>query len=180
MQYYLENYQIQPDKNLEKLHPIASFVRERAAKLEKYQLGVFAIDGININEYLRLNIDTYSHIDILNQKLIHPQNGSIVIDKEKEDTIEISGWAVDKNANGPAKAVFITIDDELNIPTIYGLDRSDVADFYNNRNFRYSGFRGSFASSILEDGPHNFTIKIVSKEGYGYYTSNQIVPFVCI
>jgi len=180
MQYYLENYQIQPDINLEKLHPHASVVRERAAKLEKYKLNVFAKDGININEYSKFNVGTYSYIDRLNQKAIHLQTGSIVIDKVNEDTFDITGWAVDKHANSPAKAVFITIGDELNIPTIYGLDRPDVAKAYDNKNFRYSGFRASFASSILDEGPHNFTIKIVSKEGDGYYTSNQIVPFIIV
>ncbi len=178
--YYLETYKIQADGNLEKLYPSATVVRKWAQSLEDHSLHVFANGPININTYKTLHMDTYSHIDMLNHTLLHTNEENIFINTTKTDALEISGWAVDKNANGPAKAVFITIDDELYIPTIYGLDRSDVADFYNNRNFRYSGFRGSFASSILEDGPHNFTIKIVSKEGDGYYTSNQIVPFVCI
>lgn len=178
--YYLKNYEIQPDKNLEQLHPSAIVVRERASKLDRHQLSVFAKESTNINKYSIFNINTHGHIDTLNHKEIHLQTGSIVIDKEKEDTIVITGWAVDKHAKGPAEAVFITIDDELNIPTLYGLDRPDVANAYNNKNFRYSGFRASFASSILDEGPHNFTIKIVSTEGDGYYTSNQIVPFVCV
>jgi hypothetical protein len=178
--YYLENYEIQPDKNLKNLHPSASYVRERASKLEEYKLSIFSKERIDITNLPKFNINTYTHIDTLNMKIIHLQKDHITIDKTNEDSIEISGWAVDKHANGPAKAVFITIDDELNIPTIYGLDRPDVANAYNNKNYRYSGFRASFASSILDEGPHNFTIKIVSKDGDGYYTSNQIVPFVCV
>lgn len=176
-QYYLHTYMIQPDENLKSLYPSATFVRESAALLEKYNLSIFAKDTININELSRINAETYHYIDSINNKLKTEQ---IVIDKEKEGAIEITGWAVDKYADGPASAVFITIDDEMNIPSIYGLDRPDVANFYKNKNFRYSGFRASFASSILEDGPHNFTIKIISKDGGEYYTSNQIVNFVCI
>ncbi len=179
-QYYLENYKIQPDKNLVKLHPSATAIRERASKLEKFQLSVFAKTSTNIYDYSKLNLDTYSCIDSINHRPIHLQKEPVVIDKDNEAEMTISGWAVDKHANSPAKAVFITIDDELNIPTLYGLDRPDVANAYNNKNFRYSGFRASFAPSILDEGPQNFTIKIVSKEGDGYYTSNQIVPFMIV
>lgn len=176
-QYYLHTYKIQPDENLMNLYPLATVVRERAALLDKYNLSIFAKDSLDINKHSRINAETYNHIDTINCKV---QTEPIAIDKGKGGAIEITGWAVDKNADGPASAVFITIDDEMNIPSIYGLDRPDVANTYKNKNFRYSGFRASFASSILEYGPHNFTIKIVSKDGDGYYTSHQIVNFACI
>ena len=171
--YYLYTYKIQTDENLRNLDSSATVVRNGAALLDKYNLSIFAKDAYDIDKLLRINAETYAHIDSINHAR---QAESIVIDKG-EGTIEITGWAVDKNADGPASAVFIVIDDEMNIPSIYGLDRPDVADAYENKNFRYSGFRASFASSILIDGPHSFAIKIVSKDGRGYYTENQIVNF---
>ena len=170
-QYYLYTYKIQTDENLKNLYPSATVVRENAVLLEKYNLSIFAKDDSDQDRLSKINADTYGHIDVINQT---GQTEPITIDKGEIGTIEIMGWAVDKNADGPASAVFITIDDEMNIPSIYGLDRPDVADAYKNKNFRYSGFRASFASSILEDGPHTLKIKIVSKGGAGYYTSSQI------
>lgn len=176
-QYYLETYKIQPDKNLVNLYPSASVVRERGQMLEKYQLSVFAKDSMSLNKYHRINGETYSCIDEINQKVINLQTEPIVIDKEKEDEISITGWAVDKYADGPANAVFIVIDSEMNIPSIYGLDRPDVANVYGNKNFRHSGFKASFASSLLEEGSHSVTIKIISNNEVGYYASNQIITF---
>lgn len=177
-QYYLETYAIQPDKNLVNLHPSASLVRESAQKLEIYKLSVFAKDPINLSKYNKIYGETYSCIDEINQKIVILQTEPIVIDAEREEEITITGWAVDEHENGPASAVHVVIDDEKNIPTIYGLDRPDVANAYGNKKFKRSGFKASFASSILEEGSHNFTIKILSNDGKGYYLSNQIATFV--
>jgi len=179
-QYYLQTYTIQPDKNLEKFYHSAATVRDYAALLEKYELNIFSRNLIDINELYSINAESFSNIDEINQNIIYISKIPIVIDKEKDESIKISGWAIDERAGGPAKTVFISIDGELNIPTLYGLERPDVVKVYDSKNFRYCGFMASFASSILDDGPHNLTIKIVSNAGDGYYTSNQIVSFICI
>jgi len=176
-QYYLQTYRIQTDENLKNLYPSAAVVRERAALLNKYNLSIFAGDDFNISEYPVINAETYTFIDTINHEI---QTEPIVIDKGKDGTIEITGWAVDKLINGPASRVFITIDNATDIPSIYSLDRPDVADAYNNKNFRYSGFRASFSSSILDVGPHNVTTKIVCKHEDGYYKSQQVANFICI
>lgn len=178
--YYLETYKLQPDKNLQKLYPNSSIVRERAPFLEEYKLSVFAKKSININinNLPKLENKTLYAIDTINGKIIHSQKEPIVINKEKEEEIMVGGWAVDKHANAPASAVFITINNTINIPARYGLDRKDVADAYKNKNFRYSGFKASFASSLLENGSHNFTIKIVFNDERGYYKPEQEIKIV--
>lgn len=171
--YYLNTYKIQTDENLRNLDSSATIVRDNAILLERYNLNIFAKDPFKIDGLFRIDSETDSNIDSVNDMR---QPEPIVINKG-DGAIEIMGWAVDKRADMPASAVFITIDDEMNIPSIYGLERPDVANAHKNRNFRYSGFRASFASSILGDGPHDFTIKIVSKDGSGYYVGSQIVNF---
>lgn len=183
-QYFLQTYMIQSDKNLENLYSEFSrpsdVIRENARYLEKFKLNIFAKEMLDLSKINKINAETYSNIDEINHKPINLKNDTIIIDKQKDEAIEITGWAVDKQMGRLAREVFITIDAELNIPTVYGLNRPDVADAYKNKNLRYSGFRASFASSILDHGPHNVTIKVVSKNGDGYYTTQQIIPFICI
>jgi len=174
-QHYLETYKIQSDENLKNLHPNPTIVRERARLLEKYHLSVFAEDAIDINEYPEINGVTYSCVDVINNEVVILQTEPIIIDNGE---ITARGWAVDRYADSPASAVFITIDDKMDFPSTYGLDRPDVADVYKNNNFRYSGFKASLASSLLENSPHNLTIKIVSRDKRGYYKSSQNVEFI--
>jgi predicted SpoU family rRNA methylase len=51
-----------------------------------------------------------------------------------EETITITGWAVDEEANSATSTVFIVIDGQIVILTLYGLTRSDVAESLNNAN----------------------------------------------
>lgn len=181
MAYYLETYTLQPDKNLAKLctdYPSAVLVREKAQFLERQELSVFAKEKINIKELPELKGNTYSSIEVINDMPIYLQKEPIIVNKGDEEEILVTGWAVDETLNEPASAVFITIDDTINIPAKYGLDRPDVANVYKNGNFRYSGFKASFASSLLENGPHNLTIRIVSRNKCGYYKSGQNVKFI--
>jgi hypothetical protein len=102
----------------------------------------------------------------------------IAVDLGRTETITIIGWAVDSRAGGLASAVFVTFDGTLDIPTLYGLDRVDVANAFSNPNFRFSGFLASFSSSILRAGEHTMTLKIVGKSEQNFYYSTETVLFV--
>lgn len=170
--YYLKTYEFQPDKNFELLFPSKNFFYYaynswKIPFLKKYNLTIFSENDVNINELPELSGKTLYNIDAINNYNSDMQeNISFAVGI---DEISIAGWAVDASNNKNAKAVFITIDDRINIPVMYGLERADVSDRYKNIAYRNSGFRASFASRILKGGPHSLSIKIVSSDGRGYY-----------
>lgn len=178
--YYLETYKIQPDKNLQKLYPAPygpKIIREIAPFLERYKLSVFSENNIDINILEKSSDDMLYHIDIINNKTVRLQE-SIVINKEKDDEIKIIGWAVDMHTNALANSVFVTIDNKTDIPARYFIDRKDVSEGFKNDNFRYSGFMVSFIPTIMENGYHNITVKIVSEDMTRYYESKQKINLV--
>lgn len=179
--YYLKTYKLQADNNLgglypKGLYPIPKIVRDRAPFLEKYKLSIFADNDINLDGLFESQASTQYHIDTINTNLLN--NMTVTINKKDTESITVTGWAVDGQANTLAKAVFISIDDKLIIPTRYYLDRVDVARFYKNGNFRYSGFMGAFNTSNLANGSHILTLKVISKEGNQYYKLNPEIKIV--
>ncbi len=85
------------------------------------------------------------------------------------------GWALDKQSNDVASAVFVTIDGTIDIPAVYSLDRPDVASYFKDSNFRFSGYLATFSSSILSKGEHTISLKIVSKDGVRYFYQEQVL-----
>ncbi len=69
------------------------------------------------------------------------------------------------------------IDGQEEIPTIYGIDRSDVAEGLKNPCYRFSGFSGSFSASKLGKGRHRLSLKILKTFEDGYYEPEQKVEF---
>jgi hypothetical protein len=103
-----------------------------------------------------------SSIETINGKIISQETLLIMINITQQKTMTITGWAVDKQSNGLASAVSITIDERIDIPTLYGLDRSifrftiidggkinvstyygltqlKASDSYENHDYRFSG-----------------------------------------
>ena len=183
-EYYLYTYRIQTDENLKNLNPTVDAVRKNAALLERYNLSIFSKDLLNPDDLSLINEThrsegTYARIESININIINDttQTAPIVIGLENGE-VEITGWAVDKRNEGPVGAVFISIDNEMDIPSIYGLERPDVSEVFNNEDLRYSGFRAVFSSSILTPGPHIAVLKIIPESKDGYYLSGQTVDFV--
>jgi len=111
-------------------------------------------------------------VDFVNGHAVRQADSSFIINSDQEQTITISGWAVDQQAQKQAGGVFVTIDDKLDIPALYGLDRKDVADHFQNRRYRFSGFSASFATSVLGKGRHTVSLKIVTADKKGYYVAD--------
>jgi len=183
-EYYLYTYRIQSDENLKMLSPSADVVRENATLLERYNLSIFARDPLDPDELSLINETygnqgSYARIESINMNIINStaQKVPIIVDSDGEE-VEITGWAIDKRNEGPAGAVFISIDNDMNIPTIYGLERPDVSAAYNNKDLRCSGFRAAFSSSILAPGLHNATLKVITEGKDGYYMPGQTVDFI--
>ena len=136
--------------------------------------------AIELSRLVQIQSPTFSFIDTVNDAIVSEQTSPIVIDLEKEKTITISGWALDREANDVGSEVFITIDGRVDIPANYGIDRSDVSDHFENPRFRFSGYMATFSSSIIERGMHTLSVKIVTKDGRGYYYIDQKVVFLAM
>jgi len=174
--YILTTYKMQSDENIRNyLYPNPAVVRERAEFLEQNKLNVFSEPVINTSLLIMSHSDTLFYADTLNGKIISQQSSPLVINSSEQKTITITGWAVDKQANDVAFAVFITIDGRIDIPVLYGLDREDVVNYFKNPNYRFSGYIATFSSSVLSEGAHTVSLKIVSKDGVHYYQPEQIL-----
>jgi hypothetical protein len=165
MAYYLKTYEIQPTETLGMLLQPRStpLVRSVAQLLENYNLSVFAEkEVLNTSEIYKSNLTTLGSIDRINDYPIR-DNATLNIDDCK---LIIYGWAVDEPNEALAKAVFITVDDHLDIPAFYGLTRTDVSNYFSNTNYENCGFKASFTPYLLmEPGIHELSIKILSYDG---------------
>jgi hypothetical protein len=173
--YYLSTFEIQSDENLAKLHSNVKLVRDGAEILKKYKLNVFSSPRFEPEKLTLAEGITLFNIDEINGRQPAQQGVHIIIDAQQEKTITISGWAVDQPVGEAAGGVFINIDDGMDIPVLYGLDRSDVASSLNNSNYRFSGFSASFGTFILDKGQHTLSLKIVTADKKGYYQPEQTI-----
>jgi hypothetical protein len=177
--YVLKTYQIQSDENIQdNLYPPAAVVRAGAEFLEQNKLNVFGEPTIVTSSLTSIGSDTYFSLDTINGQIVAKTASPLIINSDQEGTITITGWAVDKQANATARAVFIIIDGKLDLPTLYGEDRPDVAVAYGNSHFEYSGYIASFSSLILTKGQHTLSLEIVALNGPYFYYEQNVAYFV--
>ena len=190
--YVLKTYSIQSDAAIRTYLVFwdPAIARTGALFLETQKLNVFSEPSINLSTLpIRSSSDTAYGIDTCPESLPSINNGTItepcpqriptpnyavqVVNSTTEETITITGWAIDEQANSVASAVFIVIDGQTVIPTLYGLTRSDVAESLKNTNFENSGFIALFSSSLLRPGQHTVALEIVSKNSTFAYVTPQ-------
>ena len=108
-------------------------------------------------------------VDIVNGRSLS-EDATLYVDGESEREITLGGWAVDHRAGAAAGGVYVCVDGERDIPTVYGQERKDVAAVHNNPLFEASGFAASVPTSVLEKGPHTLTLKVLTADGKGFYS----------
>ncbi len=95
-----------------------------------------------------------------------------------DNSIQISGWAVDSIAKNADSGVIAVIDNKYFYPLQNGIQRLDVSSAFNNPNYEYSGFSGSIPFSRLDFGTHTLTLRIINNKKTGYYESSPIKLFI--
>jgi SAM-dependent methyltransferase len=90
-----------------------------------------------------------------------------------DETIRITGWAIDESAQKAAGGVFINVDGTQDLPAHYGLDRLDVAAALGNYHCRFAGFTSSISASSLKKGRHTLGLKVLTADKKGYYEADQ-------
>lgn len=117
-------------------------------------------------------------IDSVNGRPPLVQGSPFIVSADRDNVITVNGWAVDGRANDKAAGIFINVDGQLDIPALYGLDRRDVAEYFKNGHYRFSGFTASFATSVLGKGEHTLSLKVVTADKNGYYVPEQEIILV--
>ncbi len=172
--YHLLTLNYQADDTLLELYPWPEVVRARSEILIKYKLNVFSEAVLSTEGLTPLSIVPFHSIDMVNgQSKDLPK--LLSLDVAKGDQLTLQGWAVDQNNAKAAGGVFITVDERLEIPALYGLERPDVADFHGNNNYRYSGFEASVPASVIGPGRHVIAIKVISADKKEYYQPVQVL-----
>jgi hypothetical protein len=170
--YYLLTYEYQTDRALTSLYPDPGLLRSYAAILEKNNLNVF-YNRLKIKDLPLISGSTAYSLDTLDDREIKADQ-TVVIDSQSEDSLIITGWAIDQLAGQAAGGVFVSIDGQTDIQAMYGLDSSKVANAHHNKQYRNSGFKASFAKSILTKGQHGLSLKIVTHDQKSYYQTGQV------
>jgi hypothetical protein len=84
-----------------------------------------------------------------------------------DQSIEFSGWAIDDQNKAPAGSVDIVVDDEL-YSAVYGEERRDVAEHFENSSYLNSGFRLTLSPGALDKGRHIVSLRVLSRDKKSY------------
>jgi len=87
--------------------------------------------------------------------------------------LTVRGWAVDVKAQSVAGGAFFEIDG-ITFPTVYGMDRPDVAKALARPTCRYSGFECEIPTTALALGEHVLSLKIFTNDQKSYYQSGEM------
>jgi hypothetical protein len=183
-QFYLINYQYQPDDYLTFLPPdlvdatgqTPNLTYKNTIKeMQFYKLGIF---------HKNIPIDTYPVIDLYTPSYIERINGVPVNESDNftinrnDKIVEVSGWAADIQNKVSSQRVDLSIDDTIDMPLLYSIKRTDVSDYFKNENLEYTGFWGSFSPGILDTGTHTLTLKVLAHNGEGVYRTDPVPIYV--
>ncbi len=174
--YILQNYNNQVDNRLVLLFPVydsseiperASFLRNTAAFLEKHNMSVFATNGIDPGHLSALEEDRlFFWVDQINGEVT--ENEPVIINRSMDSEFIVEGWAIDARASAPAGGVYISVDDSI-YPTLYSLQRDDIARYFNNSKLLNTGFRLRLSSEILTEGEHHLSVLILTHDRTGVF-----------
>ena len=87
---------------------------------------------------------------------------------ERSTEFKIWGWAVDQPNRTAAGGLDVVID-QMVLPSTYGMNRNDVAEYFKRGSYRESGFVASVPAQALAAGKHWVGLRVMSADGICYY-----------
>ena len=91
--------------------------------------------------------------------------------------LKIAGWAVDQSRASLAAGVDVVLD-QVPFPTMYGLERADVAQYFKQPQYRQSGFMAEIPRRQLGKGDHRISIRVAASNRECYYESAPVAVVV--
>jgi hypothetical protein len=116
------------------------------------------------------------YIDVIGNVTITNKTTSIHVTTRGKKDLLITGWAVDERSKLLAGNVEVNIDGKL-FPTIYGLDRPDVAKAYNIKAYEFSGFNALIPITKIGKGEHILSLKVFTNNNKDHYPAGDIIKF---
>ncbi len=116
------------------------------------------------------------HVDFINEYSApyRGQGREIVV---QSDSIEVKGWAVDRDAHSLASAVLADVDGRL-FPLTYGMVRTDVALALKDPVYVYAGFQGSITGPGLRPGKNMLSFVMVNSGETGICRTRPLAIWV--
>lgn len=167
--YVLYTMRSQPDSEVLKVGPIVSETRWFSSELERMHLNVFAEPHISAAGLAFTAARPPLRIETINGRLRSP--APIVVGPD--DPIDVRGYAFDGAGDGPARALFMTLDGTTNLPAVTGLYRAGASG-----PAKWTGFAGSFAGFVLKPGEHTLSLTVVTDDGRHAYVTDRIATII--
>jgi|GEM_PF-716045 len=166
--YFDRTYSLQSDENLSLSFENPGIVRGQAPILEKYHLNVFSDFSTIPSRAASPSLVTGAGIETV--LAVHPSEPTdTIVIPPNQQTITITGWAIDRTTDSLAGGVYLEFDNQLDVPTLYGLDDSVVPNVFRESGFQRAGFFASFAAHALTIGRHSLTLKVVNSSRSFYF-----------
>jgi hypothetical protein len=80
-------------------------------------------------------------------------------------TLFVRGWAIDQSTFRLARAILLRIDESTFFPTVYGLDRDDVAVSLERPDLLKCGFAATLETASLSLGLHRISMRVAGEQG---------------
>jgi hypothetical protein len=167
--YLLYTIANQPDSLIVKLWPTVSETRWFGSELQRMRLNVFADPHISPASLTLTPARPLLRIDTIDGRPRTPEPIVVAAD----DPVEVRGYAFDAAGDGPAPAMFLTIDGTTDLPAVTGLYRPGA-----HGAAKWTGFAGSFGGFVLTPGEHRLSLKVVTDEGRRAYVTDPIARVV--
>jgi hypothetical protein len=182
----LSNYKSEPGEILATLVPqlnaveegkfplskIVSRTKKRAALLDRLDYNVFAgpqerSELPPLSELSPLNSSTLANVDRIERVRVKGPDKTVAV-PPGEVVVDVTGWAVDAEAEKPAGGVYVRMNGRL-FPAFYGLKQGGVAQQFGVPAYSRSGFEA--AVSVLGAGPgtHELDLFVLSHDRKSYY-----------
>jgi len=151
---------------------IPGTVTGRAPILERYRLNVFNEPFAELPEICNGSTSLFYANTFNDLSVTDIDKKVFIVDEDIED-IQITGWAIDEKMRRYAGGVYVTIDDRIDVPALYGRYREDVTQALGDENYACSGFVAIFSSEVAGKGRHTLSFKVIGADGKGYYVPGQ-------
>lgn len=181
--FFVRSHRCQPDDRLRWIMNSAESIRTNAPLLEKYRLNVFYRRPPIICPALMGSAQTLKQtqtdyaVDVVNGVSGAGLQNEISVDLSRDKSIQFTGWAVDREAEGPASGVAISVEGKdgwQDFPAQYDLGRFDVAQAFAQPTYQHCGFVASLPTEKLTVGKHRLRLKIITADRQQYYQPDRV------
>ncbi len=157
--YVLYTMPNQPDSLVLNTSPIVAEGRWFSAQLRELGINVFAEPQIRAADLTPTPVRPSLRVETVNGRPRTPE----AIGVSAADPVQVRGYAFDAAGDGPAPAMFLTIDGKTDLPAVTGLYRPGTSG-----PAKWTGFYGSFGGFVLTPGEHTLSLKVATGGGQIY------------